>query len=82
MDIDHEAHRHDVPPSTVKGEAERTAAAEDRSDQAGKVLEEAKRAVGDDAGHAADPSAPATDSSPRPEPEAPEDDDPSAPPNG
>lgn len=48
MDIDHEAHKHDVPPSTVKGEAERTAA-EDPSEQIQDVLDDARDAVGQDA---------------------------------
>jgi hypothetical protein len=47
MDIDHEAHKHGVPPSTVKGEAER-ATAEDPSEQIQEVLDDAKDAVEDD----------------------------------
>jgi hypothetical protein len=41
MDIDHEAHKHDVPTSTVKGEKER-AEAEDVSDDIQDVLDEAR----------------------------------------
>jgi hypothetical protein len=44
MDAEHEAHKHDVPKSTMKGEAER-AAAEDPSDQIQDVLEDAKDSV-------------------------------------
>jgi hypothetical protein len=42
MDVDHEAHKHDVHPSTVEGEAERAAAAEDKSDQVQDVLKHAR----------------------------------------
>jgi hypothetical protein len=44
IDVDREAHKHGVPPSTVKGEAERTAA-EDPSEQIHENLERAKTAL-------------------------------------
>jgi hypothetical protein len=47
MDVDHEAHKRDVPPATVNGEAERTAA-EDPSDQIRDVLEDAQERVDQD----------------------------------
>lgn len=44
MDIDHEAQKHDVPRSSVEGEAERTAA-EDPGQDIKEVLESAKETV-------------------------------------
>jgi hypothetical protein len=44
IDVDREARKHDVPPSTVKGEAERTAA-EDPSEKIHENLENAKTAL-------------------------------------
>jgi hypothetical protein len=44
MDVDHEAHKHDVPRSTVKGEAERVAA-EDPAEQVQDAVDDAKRSA-------------------------------------
>jgi hypothetical protein len=49
MDIDHEAHKHGVPKSTVKGEAER-AAAEDPGEQTQNALDDAKETLEDASG--------------------------------
>lgn len=44
MDVDHEARKHNVHPSTIEGEAKRTAA-EDPAEQIRGVLHGAKNAV-------------------------------------
>lgn len=74
MDIDHEAHKHDVPPSTVKGEAER-AAAEDTSDQKQDVLDDAKQVVERGSGADADAES-ASDPGTNPDPDPDSDVDP------